>query len=483
MSDKRVSIDADVLIVGGGVVGCAIARRLSLCNLDIVVVEKRHDVACACSSANSGLTGSGWSLPHGSIESKLTVSSNPRWDEIADQLCLQYNRCGSIVLARSQEEAEKIPGMIAEAKSNGVESREIDAAEVRRLAPTATEETVSGMLIPCEGVIDTPGVTFGYADLAALNGVRFFFNEPAVGAKRDGERVREVYTPHLRISPRYVVNAAGLGADVVSRVMGCEEFEMTARRGEYLVFDREVGKQVTKILQMMPTPASHGLMVIPTAHGGLLLGPTAIDIDEKSDTGTHREVLESILEVARGMMPDLDEGSVIKTYAGNRPHSEDGLYRIGQSELATNVLQCAAVRSIGVSCSPALSEYVFELLTEMGLRASVRCDAKERLDHPRRLLEDLDCEKAADDPLGQMIVCACEKVTAADIHAACQAPVPATSIAGIARRTHATYGRCQGGTCGAGVAFIASMYRDGAAWEVPVGEPEATYGVGKADHE
>jgi glycerol-3-phosphate dehydrogenase len=476
------TIDADVAIVGGGVCGCAIARRLSMQKVRVVVLERRHDVCCGASGANSGITGSGWSLARGSIEARLTVASNPRWEEIADQLALTYRRCGSLILARREEEVGEIPAMMAQAESNGVEVRQVGPDEARRMAPHADPQVYGAMLIPCEGVIDTPRVTFAYAELAALNGVKFFCSEPLLEARRRGEQGWELFTPHLKVSAGYVVNAAGLGGDVVSRILGCEEFEMTARRGEYLVFDREVGREATCILQMIPTPLTHGLMIIPTAHGGLLVGPTADDIPDKLDTATHAQVLEQVLADGRTLMPSLEERYVIKTYAGNRPHSEDGLYRIGPSEAAPNVIQVAAIRSIGVSASPALSDHVFELLCEQGLSAPARRDARERLERPRRLFDTMDFDAAAGEPLGRTVVCACEKVTAADIHAALQSPVPARSIAGIARRTHATYGRCQGSACGSGVAFIASVYRQGKAWELPVGEPEATLGVGEASH-
>jgi glycerol-3-phosphate dehydrogenase len=213
-----------------------------------------------------------------------------------------------------------------------------------------------------------------------------------------------------------------------------------------------------------------------------LVGPTADDIDDKTDTSTHQDVLEDVLAEGRSLMPDLDEKYVIKTYAGNRPHSEDGIYRVKPSECASNVIQTVAIRSLGVGASPALADYVFDLLVEQGLHAPIQQKARDRLDRPRSLFETLDCECAANDPLGRTIVCACEKVTAAEIHAALQSPLPARSMSGIARRTHATYGRCQGSACGAGVALIASLYLEGEAWEVPVGEPEAMLGVGRAHH-
>ena len=288
----RTTIDADVVVVGAGVVGCSIAWRLSRHDLQVVVVERRHDVGCGASSANNGIIGAGWALPHGSLISRLTVASNPRWEELSDQLCIQFKRCGSIMLARSEEEVGRLPSMVEEAKSNGVATRQIDPKEIAKLAPHATPDVFGGMVIPGEGIIDSPRVTIAYAELAETNGVQFFFSEPVISACRDKERVREIYTPNLCVRATYVVNAAGLGGDVVSRMLGCEEFQMVPKQGEYLVFDREIGRGVTCTLKMMPTPTTHGLMVIPTVHGGLLVGPTADDMDDKTDVSNHRDVLE-----------------------------------------------------------------------------------------------------------------------------------------------------------------------------------------------
>lgn len=479
---ERVSLSVDVVIVGAGIVGCAIARKLSMHDTRVLVLEGRHDVGCGAAGANSGITGSGWSEPNGSIESQLIVASNPRWEEISEQLGVPFKRVGGVVLARNEAEAELIPGRIKHAEANGVRVVELDTSEVQRLAPYATRDVTGGILIPSEGVIDSPQLTVAFAQLAAMNGVHFYFGEPFTAARRIKSVVTEVYTPHLRVSTKFVVNASGLGADVVSHLMGCEDFQMVARRGEYLVFDREIGKNVTHVLHPMPSPTAHGLMVTPTATGGLLVGPTSDDIEDKTDTATHRDTLGDVLAEGRTLMPALDERHVIKSYAGNRPHSEDRLYWIGPSTSASNVVQVVGIRSIGVSASPALADYVYGLLIEQGLTAPVRPDARQRLDRRPSLAETLDCDAAARDPLGRTIVCACEKVTAAEIHAALGGPLPARSISGIARRTRATCGRCQGTTCAVGVAFIASLYWQQDAWALPMGEPQATLGVGKARH-
>ena len=399
---ERVSLSVDVVIVGAGVVGCAIARKLSMHDARVLVLEGRHDVGCGAASANSGITGSGWSEPNGSIESQLTVASNPRWEEISEQLGVPSSVSAASFLPANEAEAELIPDKVKHAKANGVRVVELDTSEVQRLAPYASRDVTGGILIPSEGVIDSPQLTVAYAQLAEMNGVRFCFGEPLTAARRKKNVVTEVHTPHLRISTKYVINAAGLGADVVSHLMGCEDFQMVPRRGEYLVFDREIGKNVTHVLHPMPSPTAHGLMVTPTATGGLLVGPTSDDIEDKTDTATHRDTLKGILAEGQTLMPALDERRVIKSYAGNRPHSEDRLYWIGPSESASNVVQVVGIRSIGVSASPALADYVCELLVELGLKAPVRSDARQRLDRRPSLAETLDCDAAAREPLDEL---------------------------------------------------------------------------------
>jgi glycerol-3-phosphate dehydrogenase len=463
---SRTHAEVDVLIIGAGVVGTAIACRLGSLEATVAVIDRRHDVAEETSKSNSGIAASGWSLPAGGLEARLVYASSPRWEDICGRLGVPFRRCGEVVIARTQQEADRIPELVRNAEANGVEARALTAEQVVRAAPHATTQSAGGIEIPAEAVIDSIRLSIGYGELAALNGVRFFFGEPLLAAITAGQEVVEIRTPGTVLRPRFVVNAAGLGADQVSGILGGEDFQITARRGEFLLMDREFGRRVPRILTMMPTERSHGIMVIPTAHGTCLLGPTADDTDDKRDRSTSRDVLQRILRECRTLMPEIDERYVIKSYAGLRPHS-DPTYRIEPSAQMRNLIQVAAIRSTGVSASPGIADYVLTLLQEAGLTAPPKATVYDSLDTA---------------PFGRTVVCACEKVTAEQIHRAMSSPLPARSISGIAKRTHATWGSCQGAACLPGVSFIAARYLGMQPWEVPYGEPDSTLGVAGARH-
>lgn len=473
--------DVDVLVVGAGVVGAAIACRLSELDAKVAVIDRRHDIADEASKSNSGITASGWTLPAGSLEAQLVCASSPRWEDVCRRLGVSFRRCGTVAIARTQAEAERIPELVRNAEANGVKARALSPEEVVAAAPHATPGSAGGVEVPAEGVIDSIRLTLGYGELATANGVRFHFSAPLLGATAAGEEVVEVRTPTAVLRPRFVVNAAGLGADTVSRSLGCEDFEITARRGQWLLLDREFGRRVPRILTMMPTERTHGIMVIPTAHGTCLLGPTAEDLDNKHDRSTSAGTLAGVLDECRTLMPGIDERFVIKSFSGLRPHSER-TYRIERSAVMGNVIQVAGIRSTGVSGSLGIADYVLGLLQEAGFDRPPKASFAASLDAPLPFSDALDCELAAASPLGRTVVCACEKVTAADIHRALSSPLPARSISGVAKRTHATWGRCQGSACLSGVSFIASLYLGGEAWELPFGEPGSTLGVGRARH-
>jgi glycerol-3-phosphate dehydrogenase len=478
---NRNATDLDVLIVGAGVVGAAIACRLSELEAKVAVIDRRHDIADETSKSNSGITASGWTLPAGGLEAQLVCASSPRWEDVCRRLGVRYRRCGTVAIARTQEDADRIPQLVLNAEANGVKVRALSAEEVTHAAPHATPRSAGGIEVPAEGVIDSIRLTIGYGELAAANGVRFHFGEPVLDAISSGDEVVQVRTPGTVLRPRWVVNAAGLGADEVSRIMGCEDFDIIARRGEWLLMDREFGRRVPRILTMMPTERTHGIMVIPTAHGTCLLGPTAEDLDNKHDRSTSAAMLHGVLQECRTLMPDIDERYVIKSFSGLRPHSER-TYRIEPSAIMRNVIQVAGIRSTGVSASLGIADHVLTLLQEAGFDRPPQTAAHDSLDAALPFSEALDCERAAASPLGRTVVCACEKVTAAEIHRALSSPLPARSISGIAKRTHATWGRCQGAACLSGVSFIASLYLGGEAWELPYGEPGSTLGVARARH-
>ena len=245
--------------------------------------------------------------------------------------------------------------------------------------------------------------------------------------------------------------------------------------------DREVGQTIDHVITQLPTEHTRGVMVVPSTHGSLLLGPTALDAVDKTDRSTTGDVLEAVLAECRTLVPNLPREHVIKSYAGLRPAS-DRTYRVEQSELVSNLVHACGIRSTGISSSPAIGGYVHELLVDAGLQTQRNPSAAERIPRLPRLADGDGGAELARDPLGRTVICACEKVTALEIHNALRAAVPARSIAGVAKRTRATWGRCQGAACLSGVAFITSLYVDGPAWRIPWGEPAASLGVGEARH-
>ena len=477
---RRESLEADVAIVGAGVLGCAIAERLSRTKARVVVIDRQEDVAGETSKSNSGIAASGWPLTPGSLEAALVTASSPRWEDIADRLNVPYRRCGATMLARSEAEAEAIPGLVERAARNGVPVEELRGDRLAKVAPHANANAVAAVHAPDEGVIDSIRLTIAYAELAETNGARFVFNQPLVGAERGKRRITALHTPRHTIRSRFVVNAAGLGADQVSRLLRCEDFDITPRRGEWLLLDREFGRNVPGILQHVPTPETHGIMVIPTTHGSVMLGPTAVDIDDKTDRATSADVLAGVFSDCLTLMPTLRPEFIIKSFAGLRPHT-DPTYRIGRSEDADNVIQVAGVRSTGVSASPAVADHVHTLLEEAGLNAPARRAAVQRLPRSPKLAHGDAASDLAELSLGRTVVCACEKVTALEIHEALRPPLPARSMNGVFRRTHATWGRCQGSACLSGVSFIASLYLDcgNEAWRLPVAGSASTLGVAR----
>jgi glycerol-3-phosphate dehydrogenase len=479
VSEKRRSLDVDVAIVGAGVVGCSIAARLSQMRLDVCVLERRHDVADETSKSNTGVADSGWECVPGSLEAEIITRSSPRWEEICDRLDVPFRRCGGLSIARDADEERRLDEIVAAADANRVRTRRLDAGELRKLAPYVVPDALGAVEVPDEGVIDSIRLTLGYAELAARNGVIFCFGAPVVGADVADAHVRELYTPALTVRPGFVVNAAGLGADAVAGLLGAEEFTIWPRRGEYLLVDREVGRHVDHIVTQLPNEHTRGVMVVPATHHSLLLGPTADDDEDKFDRSTHGDVLERVLAECRTLVPDLRREDVIKSFAGLRPASER-TYRIEPSEIVKNLIHACGIRSTGVSGSPGIADHVHDLLVDAGLSAPADPHAVERIPRRARLSEGATCETMAGDPLGRTVVCACEKVTAREIHDALSAPLPARSITGVAKRTRATWGRCQGAACLSGVSFIASQYLAGPAWALPFGEPAATLGVSEA---
>jgi glycerol-3-phosphate dehydrogenase len=472
----------DVVVIGGGVIGCAIAWRLSTTPATVTLVEAAHDLCEGASKGNTGIATSGGDCHPGTLEAELVTRSSPGWEALCARLDTPFDRIGTLAVATNAEEQARLPALLAEALECGASAELLDGEQARRLEPLITVEARAALHFPDDGIIDSIRLTLGYAALAARNGVEVLRSAPVTAIEREGDRITAVTAGGRRIAARAVVNAAGLEADTISRLAGGDSFRTWPRQGQYWLLDRELGRRFRKVVGGVPSAATRGIYCVPTTNRSLLLGPTAVDHDDRRDRAVDAATLDEVFTAARRLVPTVRREHAIKTFAANRPAS-DPTYRVARDGLVENLVHAAGIRSTGVSSSPAVADMVRDVLAGLGLPVdSERPDAVGELEPLPRLIDHPSPEQLfqLDHRYGQ-VICACEQVTAAEIAAVHQTRVPPTSIEGIRKRTRATGGRCQGALCLAGVSFLHSIHTGLPPHRIAVGEPEATLGVANGD--
>jgi glycerol-3-phosphate dehydrogenase len=468
----------DVLVIGGGVVGTAVAARLSRTTARVCLVEEEDDLAEGASKGNAGIATSFYGAP-GTLEARLIAASNPMWEDLCARLDVPYRRMGALMIAVEPEQAERLKAVQEDIQARGARAELVSAADARRIEPMISERTLGAVSLPDEGLIDPMRLTIGYAELAVRNGASVRLQSPVTEMVTEGGRVRTVITPGGAIATRFVVNAAGLGVDRISALAGGEALRMWPRQGQYWILDREFGARFNRIVFPIPLEHTRGVQVVPTTNGSVLLGPSAQDTDRPDDKSTDRVTLDRIFEQVRTLVPAVSLEHAIKTYCAIRP-AGDETFRARVDDRVSNLVHVGS-RSAGVSLSPALADYVLDLLREAGLTAPDRPDAFSAIPCVPRLLLEEDPERLVSlDPRYAQVVCACEQVTAAEISAALTSRVPARSIDGIRKRTRATGGRCQGSVCLAGVAFLCSLHTGLPPERIGYGRSRGTLGMGHA---
>jgi glycerol-3-phosphate dehydrogenase len=466
----------DVIVIGGGVLGTAVAARLAMTTASVCLLEEADDVAEGASKGNAGIATCFYAAP-GTVEADLIASSWPRWEDICDRLDVPFSRPGALTVAITDEQAPQLAGICADAIAAGSRAELLTGEQARELEPMLTPECRGAVHLPDEGLIDPVRLTCAYADLAAANGAMIRLSCPAMGfGTRDG-RVTAVDTPAGRLGARWVVNAAGLAGGTISVLAGGEDIRIWPRKGQYWILDRAFGERLHKMVLPVPMPHSRGVQVVPTTNGSALLGPDAQDITDPDDKSTDPASLQAILRLTEQLVPEVSLDYAIKTYAANRVACDETV-RVRPDAHRPNLLQVGN-RSTGVSASPGTADRVLELLRSAGLQCDDRPDAVDRLPKVRRLLTDPDPESLPlTDPRYRQVVCVCEQVTAAEIAAAFDREVPPRSIEGIRKRTRATGGRCQGSVCMVGVAFLCSIHTGLPPEAIGHGAAGATLGVG-----
>lgn len=447
----------DAAIIGGGVTGSAIARELSQYNLNICLLEREEDVCTGTSKANSAIVHAGYDAATGTLKAKLNVRGNEMYDEVCENLDVPFKRNGSLVIAFSDEEMKNVRDLYDRGTENGVpEMKILDRDELRKLEPNISDKAVGALLAKTAGVVCPFILTVGLAENAAMNGVKFFFDSPVTDIdKHDGYFT--VHMPADAIEARYVINAAGVYADKINDMAGGEPFKITPRKGEYMILDKEEGDVVHTVVFQVPTKMGKGILVSPTVHGNLLLGPTAEDMEDKEFKETTQKGMDKIVDGALKTTRAFNLRNVITEFTGVRPVPDTGDFIIGESKKVPGFINASGIESPGLTSAPAVAEMVAGILKDAGLKMEKKSDFNPKRKPVIRFNELTDEEKKEvikRDPAYGHVICRCETVTEGEIIDAIRRPIGARSLDGIKRRTRAQTGRCQAGFCTPRVAEI-----------------------------
>ena len=439
----------DVIIIGAGVSGCAVARELSRYELDICVLEKESDVCEGTSKANSGIVHGGFDAKPGTLKAKLNVLGNQMMDEMAEKLDFPFRRNGAMVVCQSKEEMAVLEELMERGKKNGVEGMEtLSRSQALLLEPNLADTVYAAIHIPSSGIVCPFEMNLAYAENAVQNGVQFHL-ETEVKQIEKMENGFRVLTDKGMFETRFLINAAGVYADIFHNMVSREKIHITPRRGEYCLLDKNAGNLVERTIFQIPTPKGKGVLVTPTVHGNLLIGPTAADITDKEGTETTSDGLEEVMKKCTKSVKNIPKRQIITSFAGLRAHEDDGDFIIQEVKDAKGFIDVAGIESPGLSSVPAIGVYVRDImagLTELHEKKEF-CEHRKRITRISELSREEQNGLIQENPAYGQIVCRCEGVTMGEILDAIHRPLGATTLDGIKRRTRAGMGRCQAGFC------------------------------------
>lgn len=440
----------DVVIIGAGVTGCAIARELSRLRLTVAVYERGEDVCSGTSKANSAIIHSGHSAKPGSCMARMNVAGNAMYSEICEELDIPFKRIGSLNVAFSPEQLPGLEKLMADGVANGVPGmRIIGAEELHEMEPCLAPEACGALLAPSSGIICPYELTIALAENAAINGIEFHRSTPVKSIAKANGGWRVELEDGSTVECRAVVNAAGVYSDLFNNMVTERKIQVIPRKGEYWMVDKSYANSFRHTIFQLPGPMGKGILVSPTVDGTLILGPTAQDIDDKDDTDTTQGGLANVSATAAKIWPSMPRNAFITTFAGIRAHLASHDFVLGEPEDAPGFFNAAGIESPGLTSAPAIAK---ELAAQIADRLGAKPKDDYRPGRPKVVrFRELDSSARAaliaSDPAFGRIVCRCETVTEAEVRASIRRPVGARSIDGVKRRTRAGMGRCQGGFC------------------------------------
>jgi len=439
----------DAVIIGAGVTGSAIARELSRHNGRFCVVEKEGDVCSGTSKANSAIVHAGFDAVTGSNKAIFNVRGNEMMTKASEELDIPFKRNGAFVVCMSEDELPALRNLYQRGIDNGVkELKLLNREEAVAMEPNLSDAVVGALWAPTSGIVCPFELTLGFAENAAMNGVEFKLNTTVEKIEKI-EGGWRVVTDNGTLETRAVVNAAGVYADVFHNMVSEDTITIVPRRGDYCLLDKAAGNHVTRTIFQLPGKLGKGILVSPTVHGNLIVGPTAVDQEDREATATTAEGIAELSEKSALGVKNVPLRQVITSFAGLRAHDDRGDFILGEPEDAPFFFDAAGIESPGLTSAPAIGEYLANMVAEkLGLTKKDDFNPiRKGVFDPETLSFEERTEFVKKNPAYGRMVCRCEMITEGEILDAIHRPLGATTVDGVKRRTRAGMGRCQGGFC------------------------------------
>lgn len=449
METDMENMNYDVAVIGGGVIGCAVARELSRYELRTCVIERGEDVCSGTSKANSAIVHAGFDAEPGSKKAWFNVRGSQMMEMLSEELDFDFKRNGSLVLCFHKEDIPKLKRLYERGIQNGVSGLSIlTGEEARNMEPNLNDGVEAALYAPTGGIVCPFGLNIALAENACDNGVEFRFLTEVrqIVRRKDGYQLE---TGRGTIFARYVVNAAGVYADVFHNMVSAEKIHITARKGSYCLLDRSEGGLVTHTIFQLPGKMGKGILVSPTVHGNLLTGPTATDVEDKENTATTAEELAAVMEKSALSVKNISFRQVITSFSGLRAHEDGDDFIIGEVKDAEGFFDAAGIESPGLSSAPAVGAYLAELVAKKAgaFKKNSWNGRRKGILRAQKLSQSERAELIRKNPAYGTIICRCEGISEGEIEDAVTRTLGATSLDGIKRRVRQGMGRCQAGFC------------------------------------
>ena len=439
----------DVIIIGGGIIGCAVARELCRYQANVTLLERCSDVSQGTTKANSGIVHAGFDAKPNTLKAKFNLLGNAMFDELARQLDFPFKRNGAFVLCFDKDELGGLKELYDRGIANGVDGLELlDGEKARGLEPNISDKVVGALYAKTSGIVSPYEMCIAYAENAAVNGCQFIFGKEVCNISKEKDKWKVSAKDGSSYLADVVINCAGVHADDINNMVCQEKIQIVARKGEYMLYDKSCANLASRTIFQMPSKMGKGVLVAPTTHGNIITGPTASDVEDKEGLHTTYDGLGEVYAKSLISVPSLNKRLVITQFSGLRAHSAGGDFIIGESS-QKGFYNVAGIESPGLTSAPAIGVHVADEVADM-----LALDKKENFVETRKgiphfatMSDEKRAELIKSNPLYGKVICKCEVVTEGEIVDAINRPVGAKDVDGVKLRTRAGMGKCQSGFC------------------------------------